>query len=352
LKGSRGKKRMAKKQSPMYKWVLSEIRGEVQIHPHYADLQNHFALLLMAGGEMEKAEGHFLEALRLNPTYREALLNLGFLYIETKRWREAEKIFLTEVKRHPKDGFLHHILGILSLQTGKKKKAMARIRRVMQHPSPYRDFYQKKGLWKKGKIILDRKAERVLKKNLLSYPHAQYHNFIGLCLAKKGRSAPAVKELRKAARLKPDEMIFHANLGTVYYYQGAYARAAREYQKALEIDPTYGPGYAHLSYALSLMSRAQEAVTYMRKAVQINPRYADLHYNLALLHSDRRQYKEAISELREALRINPDYLFARINLGVLYEDQKKWKEAKREYRRILQMTPDDEHIRRRLERIS
>jgi len=57
-------------------------------------------------------------------------------------------------------------------------------------------------------------------------------------------------------------------------------------------------------------------------------------------------------ELKKALRINPNYLFARINLGVLYEDQKRWKEARREYRRILQITPDDEHIRKRLERIS
>ena len=90
----------------------------------------------------------------------------------------------------------------------------------------------------------------------------------------------------------------------------------------------------------------------MEKAVQMNPKYADLHYNLALLYSDKKRYGEAISELKKALRINPNYLFARINLGVLYEDQKKWKEAKREYRKILQITPEDEHVRRRLERIS
>jgi tetratricopeptide (TPR) repeat protein len=90
----------------------------------------------------------------------------------------------------------------------------------------------------------------------------------------------------------------------------------------------------------------------MERAVRLSPRYADLHYNLALLYSDREQYEEAISELKKALRINPSYLFARINLGVLYEDQKKWKEARREYRKILQITPEDEHVRRRLERIS
>jgi tetratricopeptide (TPR) repeat protein len=61
---------------------------------------------------------------------------------------------------------------------------------------------------------------------------------------------------------------------------------------------------------------------------------------------------QAILELMKALRINPNYLLARINLGVLYEDQKRWKEARKEYRKILQITPDDEHIRKRLEKIS
>ena len=56
--------------------------------------------------------------------------------------------------------------------------------------------------------------------------------------------------------------------------------------------------------------------------------------------------------MKKAIRINPNYLFARINLGVLYEDQKRCREAKREYERILRITPEDEHVRRRLERIS
>jgi tetratricopeptide (TPR) repeat protein len=84
----------------------------------------------------------------------------------------------------------------------------------------------------------------------------------------------------------------------------------------------------------------------------LNPQYADLHYNLALLYNDRKQYRKAVLELKKALRINPNYLFARINLGVLYEDQKRWEEARREYRKILRITPDDEHVRKRLERIS
>jgi Flp pilus assembly protein TadD len=72
---------MKTRRNPVYKRILAEVEKEVRIHPRYADLQNQLALLLMVEGEGEKAEVHFLEALRLNPKYREAILNLGFLYM-------------------------------------------------------------------------------------------------------------------------------------------------------------------------------------------------------------------------------------------------------------------------------
>src|SRR4030043_1157715 len=151
---------MKTRRRSIYQLVLDEIGKEVQIHPNYADLQNEFALLLMVEGEMEKAEIHFLEALRLNPKYREAILNLAFLYMEMRRWKKAEEILLSEVKRHPRDAFLHHVLGILYLQTGRQREATARICKAMQYHSHYQDYYKKKGMWQRGAIHLDQKAEK------------------------------------------------------------------------------------------------------------------------------------------------------------------------------------------------
>src|SRR4030042_439190 len=180
----------------IYKRILGEVEKEVQLHPNYADLQNQFALLLMVKGEMEKARNHFLEALRVNPKYREAILNLGFLYLEMRRWKEAEEIFLPEAKQYPKDGFIHHVLGILYLRAGKQKEAAAQIHKAIQYHAYYRDYYRKKGVWQRGVVKLNKKAERVLRKMHLNHHYAQFHNFIGLYLAKKGKSTQAIDELR------------------------------------------------------------------------------------------------------------------------------------------------------------
>ncbi len=332
--------------------ISIEIEREIRIHPNYADLHNQFGLLLIALGDSARAENHFLESLSLNSRYREAALNLSFLYIEMKRLGEAEDHLLLESRKHPKDGFIHHVLGILYLQAGRPQEASVHIQKAIRWNPHYRDSYKKKGVWRRGKVTLDAKGERSFRRIHLDYHYAQFHNFVGLYLAKKGKSAQALRELRMAAKMKPDEFLFHANLGTLYYYQGSYRKAIQEYKRTLEIDPAYGMGYANLSYTYGLLNRTREALQCMEKAVLLNPRYADLHYNLALLYGDRKRYEKAISELKRALRINPNYLFARINLGVLYEDQKKWSEARREYRKVLEVTPDNEDVRRRLESIS
>ncbi len=339
------------KQIPIYKQILKEIDREIQVHPDYADLRNRKGLLMMVKGDLPGAKQEFLKALRLNANYQEATLHLGTLYLETRQWKEAEAVFLPEVKKKPKDGFLQYVMGIVSLQLGRSEEAVLKFYKALQNHQGYRVFFRKKGAWKNGKIYLDEKVEKSLHEIYRHRLYAQFHNFMGLTLAREGKLPLALRELKKAEVLHSDDFQCHSNLGIIYYYQGALRKAIGEFKKALKINPRYGMGYAHLSYIYGLMRRTHEAFRYMEKAVRLNSQYADLHYHLALLYSDRKQYDEAIAELKKALRINTNYLFARINLGVLYEDQKRGKDAIREYKIILRITPEDEHVRKRLERL-
>jgi len=207
---------------------LSEIEDRLRIHPNYADLHNQLGLLSMKDGDVKKAERCFREALRINPKYREAILNLGGLYMEMKRFKEVERILLSEARRHPRDGLLQHVLGVFYIQTGRRKEAALRIRKAIECQPYYLDFYKKKGVWLRGRVHLNQKTEGIIKRIRLNYHYANLHDFIGLYLAREGKSAQAVRELRKAASMRPNEFLFHANLGTVYYHRGAYQKAIQE----------------------------------------------------------------------------------------------------------------------------
>lgn len=335
-----------------YKRVLEEIRKEIEIHPDYADLQNLMGLFLTAGEDREGGERCFKEALRLNPRYREAILNLGFLYIGAGRWAEAEKIFLYGTTKMKKDGYLQYLLGITYHYQGEESKANQQLSLAIRNQPSLGRYYGKDTGRTGAKTSVGKKAEEAFKNIYPDHHTAQFHNSMGLYLAREGRSTQALRQLRKAADMRPDNFSFQSNLGRVYYFKGDYRKAAQAYQRALRINPGDGMGYAYLSFTYGLMRRRKQALSCMEKAVELNPRYADLHYNLALLYSDRGRFGEAIAELKKALRINPGYLIARINLGRVYEEKNLLEKARHEYRKVLRVSPDDEHVRRRLEGIS
>lgn len=334
------------KQLALYKRILREIENRIEFNSNYADLHHQMGLLLFVIGNLEGAEKAFLHALKLNPKYREAALHLGCLYIEMKRWNEAEAIFLAEARKHPEEGLCHPLLKVIRHQTGRQQEVIPKTRSTLQRPLASRKTVR---MGRNSNLLIS--EPKGFQEAHLHRLYGQFYNFVGNFLAREGRLTQAIRELKKAARLIPDAFQLHYNLGSVFYHSGDYPRAIEEFKKAIRLNPGFGMAYAHLSYLYGLRRKNREALRFMEKAVRLNPWYADLHYNLALLYGDRGRHQEAIAELKKAIRINPNYLFARINLGVLYEESKRWKEARREYEEVLRFTPTDEHVRRRLERI-
>ncbi len=343
---------MKRTRTPMRREVFDEIERRLQMHPDYPDLHNQLGLLEVTDGDPEEAERHFGRALQINPNYREAFLNLGCLYVKAGRLREAEELLRSKRQKYRQDGFYQNLAGILFFLIGQAEKGISQIKSAIGLQPFYQRYYRRLGVLRKGILNLPPKSAVLLSRVPSDHLRASYHDFLGLHLAEKGRFGYAEKELRKAARLEPGASLFHMHLGVLRYLRGHHREAIRELRRGLKIYPFWGMGHAHLSYAYGAMGHTGRALRSMERAVELNPQYADLHYNLALLYGGQKRYEEAISELRTALRINPNYLFARINLGVVYEELNRRKDARREYQKVLQMTPEDEHVRRRLERIS
>jgi tetratricopeptide (TPR) repeat protein len=317
-------------------------------HPAYADLHNQLGLLLAEAGDLERAEKHLLEAIRLNGRYREAQLNLAFLYGEAGREADAEKRLRPLAGRSAADAFPHLALGVVLHLEDKAERAGRHLARAAKLNPEYTETCRTIG------EVASRSGERrqrALRKVLGQWRHAHLLDAMGLHLAQEGRSARALRAFRRAGRLKPDGALLHSRLGYTHYVKGKFSEAAREYRAAMKREPRDGTGYASLGYVYGAMKETRKALLCMEKAVALSPGYADLHYSLALLYSDRGRKEEAVSELRKAVRLNPGYLLARINLGVLQEELGRPRAARKEYEVVLHEMPDDPYVRDRLERI-
>jgi len=78
-----------------YETSLKKLNKALEIDPDYADAHDVIAVLYEQVGELDKAEKHYKLSLRLSPDNAGGHNNYGRFLCSEKRYREAEKEFLT-----------------------------------------------------------------------------------------------------------------------------------------------------------------------------------------------------------------------------------------------------------------
>jgi len=98
--------------------------------PHFA--LSNMALAYYQKKDLVQAERHFLEALKINPDFVNALGGLGVLYIEQGRYPEAVSRLERAVRKAPKVGQLHFELGRAYRGMGDNARAKAEFSRAAE----------------------------------------------------------------------------------------------------------------------------------------------------------------------------------------------------------------------------
>lgn len=95
----------------------------------------------------------------------------------------------------------------------------------------------------------------------------------GSCLSSLGKPEEALPQYETAARLAPDDSLYHFQLGMV----------------------------------LSLLRQKDRAEAELKKSLELNDRHAPAHYELAKIYFDSSRDELARQQLEEAIRVNPEF---------------------------------------------
>jgi len=191
-----------------------------------------------------------------------------------------------------------------------------------------------------------------------------------------GNLLAALRELKRAESLEPNDHIIKFDIGLVYYYRERYDEAIEHFQKAIQLKPDYAPainslGNAYLEkgqwdkaietyqkivedvfygtphFALSNMGLAYyQKKDYARaeknflEALKLNPDFANALGGLAMTYNTTGRYAEAAQKLERALRKNPKLPQLHYELGVAYRELGDRQKAQEEFQRILELAPD------------
>jgi tetratricopeptide (TPR) repeat protein len=112
----------------------------------------------------------------------------------------------------------------------------------------------------------------------LDYAKACYN--LGNTLAKQGKLPEAIQQYQRALQLNPDYFKAHLNLGNALKIQGKLDEAILHYRQALQLNPDFAEAHFSLGIALKIQGEPEEAVRHLQQAldlatVQNNPALAE-----------------------------------------------------------------------------
>ena len=189
-------------------------------------------------------------------------------------------------------------------------------------------------------------AERLLKKILRRDPQqADSRHLLGLIAFQRGRFEHAVKQIRMAASLAPDNATFFCNLGAAQLEAGAPDDAIASYEKAIALRPNYPRALANLGLAYGRVDEFHKAEAAHRAAVKIVPEDASIHFNLANCLVALGRDDEAIDSFRDALHRNRNYGEARSNLASIHRGRGEFALALQQLDDAVRQEPENFSLR-------
>jgi len=183
----------------------------------FADVYNMLGVINHQAGEFSRAINYFQKALKINPNYTEAMLNLSVLYNDLGEYKQARALVAKSKKETKKtrdqlDPFLKGKLANKHAEVG--------------------DLYR-------GVGVYDRAVEEFQKALELAPNFYDIRNRLGICLRELGKKKESLKEFQKIAKEKPSYMEAQVQLGVTHYSLGQKKEARQVWNKLAGINPKH-----------------------------------------------------------------------------------------------------------------
>jgi tetratricopeptide (TPR) repeat protein len=168
---------------------------------------------------------------------------------------------------------------------------------------------------------------------------ARAHHNQGASLLREGKVAHAIRELRAAAGLNPNDPWIRLALGEAYRLRGMMDEAQHEIREALLIDPKFQEARLTLSGIYVQLERYAEAIAEAQVLID-DPTYGEVWMplvNKGYAQLQLGQLSEARKTLELATEFKDTYWRAYLNLGILAALEGQREEALAHFARVIEL---------------
>lgn len=164
------------------------------------------------------------------------------------------------------------------------------------------------------------------------------HHGQGAAFLKEGKIALAIRELRAAAGLNPNDPWIRLALGEAYRLRGMMTESEHEIREALAIDPKFQEARLTLSGVLIQQQRYADAAAEAQILID-DPTYSDVWMpltNKGFALMKLGQLSEARKSLELAAEFKETYWRSHLNLGILATLEGRREEALGHFARVIE----------------
>lgn len=203
----------------------------------YAVQYNNTGQQLEQQGKFEEAREHYEKALEADPTYAEAMCNLGSLALRDNAPAEAMRQYSAALQINPNLAPAHLGVGLLHAQANRAKQAVASFSEALR----------------------------------IDPQSAKAHFNLGALHANQGNPAAAIRHFEDTVRIDPAAINAWFHLGNLKLGTGDHAAAETCYENVLSREPQHVPALTNSGILLVQQQQLAAARERFLQALQIDP---------------------------------------------------------------------------------
>jgi tetratricopeptide (TPR) repeat protein len=286
----------------------------------------------------KEAAAQLQDAVRIDPSHPSAFRELGLAYRQLKRYDEAIDAYTRSLKQKADDIEAIRGLGIVyAMDVKRHAEGIEQFRKVLRiNPNDSDAYYYGIG-WAYNDTEKYAEAIDALKESARLEPNgAPALRELGYAYRNLKRNDEAIDAYTRSIKLDADDAESQYGLGDVYYYNlKRYATAAQQYQKALRIKPGDGAVNFKLGWCYNTLYRYGEAVSVLKEASRLLPNDANSRFELGYALANQSMTGDAILAYKDAIRLAPKHVAAHYELGKAYKMQGDRAAAMEQYQILV-----------------
>lgn len=174
-------------------------------------------------------------------------------------------------------------------------------------------------MYQENKLV---EAQALLNAILKVIPrHPEALHLAGVIYHQSGQTELGISLIKKAIEIKPDDALFHTNIGEMYRTINKIEEAINHGEKAVSLNDAMATAHSNLGIAYYDQDNFEKAEACQIRALEINPQLLPALNNLGSISRAKKDKKLAITYYEQVIAIDSEYIESISNLGsTLTED--------------------------------